>query len=272
MPAPTFQTVIDDLIPCALAVVTHLRAHGYKVKIEVPDYAAPFTPTMTATRGSTWLHLEVVGSVDVERLREWVAYGKSVSRDTRLAVCVPSVPDVPSAVILTLRRIGVGLLVFDGETVVESLQAIDLAMNVELPRLSKQPQQVRELLGHAYEQFDRGEWREGFENACNALEEESRKYLLRWSKTGRIKVITPRGSAQLTTRAIKRLTLGQLANAFKNILAPTSLDVIIEQALTRINPDRIERTHRRHQKRTEERLRRNVGQHMWQIVNVLKRL
>lgn len=267
-----FQTVADDLIPCAFAISDHLTTHGYKVRAELPDHAAPFTPTITATRDSTTLHVEVVGTVDVERLREWVAYGKSVMRDTRLAVCTLVTTNVQAGTITDLRRLGIGLFLFDGTTVAESAQAGDLAMNVELPKLSKQPQRVRELLGHAYEQFHRGEWREAFESACNALEEEARRYFTHWSRTGRIKVPSKKGPKQMTAAEIKGLSLGQLAVAFRNILTPNLLDVAIEQALTKINPDRVERTHRRRDKRTENRLRKNVGQHMWLIASILRQM
>jgi hypothetical protein len=104
------------------------------------------------------------------------------------------------------------------------------------------------------------------------LEEEARAYFLRWSKTGRIKVHRKAGPHQMTPQEIGRLTLGQLAAAFRDILTPNSLDVTLEQALSTINPDRVERTHRRLSKRTETRLRNNVPKHMWLIVNVLKQL
>jgi hypothetical protein len=180
--------------------------------------------------------------------------------------------DIRPATIASLKALRVGLLLFDGMTVSESLQAEDLAMNVVLPRLSKQPQRVRQLLGHAYEQFDRGEWREGFESACNALEEEARRYLVHWSRTGRIKIASKNGPLQMQAAAVKKLTLGQLAIAFRGILTPNSVDVAIEQALSKINPDRVERTHRRRAKGTEARLRQNVGQHMWLIVATLRQI
>jgi hypothetical protein len=272
MPAPRFETVADALLQHATDLVEHLRTHGYRVRAEVADYAAPFTPTITARRRSTVLHVEVTGTIDLERMREWVAYGKSSGDDTRIAFCVPSEVELSNATVIAVRNMGVGLFVVDGGTVVESITAVDLAMNVELPKLRKQPTPVRQLLGHSYEQFGRGEWREGFEDACNALEEEARRYYAHWSRTGRIRVNSPSGPKPMTQAAIKRLTLGQLAKAFKDILTPNSLDVAIEQALSKVNPDRVERTHRRHQRRTEERLRKNVGKHMWLIVSVLKQM
>ncbi len=259
-------------MPCALTIFDHLRTHGYKVRAELADHAAPFTPTISATRDATAFHIEVVGAIDIERLKEWVAYGKSLARDTRLSICTPIATDVQPATITVLKGLGVGLFLVDGARVTESAQPADLAMKIELPKLSNQPQRVRALLGHAYEQFDRGEWREGFESACNALEEEARRYFVHWSKTGRIKIPSKRGPKQMTASEIRGLTLGQLAAAFRNILTPNSLDVSIEQALTKVNPDRVERTHRRRDRRTENRLRRNVGQHMWLIANILKKM
>jgi hypothetical protein len=116
------------------------------------------------------------------------------------------------------------------------------------------------------------EWREGFEEACNAFEEEARRYLKRWSKTGRVKIQTKHGPKQLTPTEINKLTMGALRDKFTHILGPTLLDSMIEEALEKVNPDRVERIHRRRAKRTESRLRSNVGRHMWLIVNVLKRM
>jgi hypothetical protein len=76
----------------------------------------------------------------------------------------------------------------------------------------------------------------------------------------------------MTPQEIGGLSMGQLAAAFRQILTPNSLDVTTERALSTINPDRVERTHRRLSKRTETRLRNNVPKHMWLIVNVLKKL
>jgi len=272
MADPRFQTVADELIVVASVVFRHLRNHGYAVRAEVTDFAAPFTPTMSATRGATTLHIEVCGGIDIDRLSEWVDFGRSGIGDTRLTASLPSSVQIAASTVASLRKLGIGLFLIDGENVVEHLQAVDLAMKVELPRLAKQPARVRQLLGHSYEQFDRGEWREGFEDACNALEEEARAYFARWSKTGRILVGSADGPRQMTAHEIRRLTAGQLAVQFRKIQSPTSLDIAAEQALSKINPDRVERVHRRRHKRTEARLRRNVGRHMWLIVNILRQL
>lgn len=262
---PVFLTVADKLLACAYGAYDHLVVHGYRVKVEKADPAAPYAPTMTATRTSTTVHVEVCGVLDFLRVKEWVSYSKSTGRDTRLVVCMPSELSVQED---DLRKLGVGLFRF-GTEITETIAPIDLALHVELPQL---PASLRVALGPAYEKHKRGEWRECFEEACNALEEEARRYFKRWSKTGRIKVQRKKGPVQLSVTEIDRLPMGALRDCFKDIVSPTSLDSSIEQALTAINPERKDRVHRRRAKRTEARLRQNMGKHMWQIVNVLKQM
>lgn len=271
MRPPALETVADELLPCAYAVHEFLRNHGYRVKCEIADAAAPFTPTFTAARTSTTLHIEVCGLVDLSRIKEWVAYAKSTGADTRVALCMPDPANVSPHHDAELRRLGVGLYK-TGANVSEVIAPVDLALNLELPPIASLPRKGKELLGPAYEKFRKGEWREGFEEACNAFEEEARRYLKRWSATGRIKVNGKHGPEQLTASEINGLSMGGLKDRFKKILSPTLVDSTIEQALSKVNPDRIERVHRRRSKRTEARLRKNVGKHMWLIVNVTKRM
>jgi hypothetical protein len=262
---PTFLTVADKLLSCAHAAHDYLLVLGYRVKVEKADPAAPYAPTIMATRSSTTVHVEVCGVVDLARLKEWVSYSKSTGRDTRLVVCMPTDSAGQED---DLRKLGVGMFRF-GSEITETIAPIDLALHVELPQL---PPKLRVALGPAYEKQKRGEWRECFEEAANALEEEARRYLKRWSKTGRIKVQRKKGPTQLTASEINRLPMGALRDCFKDIVSPTSLDSSIEQALTAVNPDRKDRVHRRRARRTEVRLRQNMGKHIWLIVNVMKQM
>lgn len=265
---PTFLTVADDLVPCAYAAHDYLVGLGYRVKVEKADASAPFTTTMTATRMSTTMHVDVCGTIDLDRIKDWVAYGKSTGRDTRLVLCMPVEAVTSTAQEDALRKLGVGMFRC-GADVTETISPNDLAFNVELPAL---PPNLREALGLAYEKKQRGEWRECFEEACNALEEEARRYLKHWSKSGRIKVMRKGKPVQLTASEINGLSIGGLANWFAVIVSPTSLDTAIQQVLSAVNDDRVERTHRRRAKRTETRLRQNVGRHMWHIFNVMKQM
>jgi len=272
MAGPKFRTVAEELLPCALAVHSHFSLHGYTVRIERAELGAPFTPTLTVSRDRTTLHLDVVQFVDLRRIREWVKYGKSTGSDTRLAVCVPSVTALTNGDRTELREMRVGLFALDGGGITESLPPQDLSLSVELPDLRALKPRVRRLLGHAYEQFDDGDWREGFEGGCQSFEVEARSYLKRGSKTGRIKIESKDGPKQLASREIEGMTMGQLAQVFGRILAPTRLDEVIGQALAKLNKDRIGVVHHKRKKATENRLRRNVGRHMWVIVHALTEL
>jgi hypothetical protein len=272
MAKPRFRTVADALLPCALKVHARLTSRGYRVRCEVVDYAAPFTPTISASRESTTLHVNVVGTVDVARIREWVSFGRSTGNDTRVALCIPDDHAISEAAVEELRALGVGVFVANDTKFTERLVARDLALNVSLPDITGLPQRARELLGPAYDKFDRGEWREAFEDAYSALEGEAKRHLKQWSKTGRIKVHSKKGPRQMPPAEISGLTMGQLRDRYSQILTPNQLDSMIEHALERVNPDRIERVHRRQSRRTEVRLRKNVGQHMWLIANVLSRM
>src|SRR5260370_32490131 len=119
------------------------------------------------------------------------------------------------------------------------------------------------------DQFDRAQWREGFEDACQALEVQARRYFKKWTKTTRIKVLRKGIPVALSNKEINKMTMGKLAETFGAIQSPNHADSIIEQALTTINKDRIGVAHHKAHKTTEKRLRTNVGQHMWTIVAAL---
>src|SRR5262245_29956524 len=109
-----FQTVADELLVCATTSFKKLRERGYRVRSEVPDAAAPFTPTITAVRASTTLHVDVVGHIDPDRIRDFVSYARSSARDTRFGVCIPEGTDIARQTLALLRSLGVGLFLTDG--------------------------------------------------------------------------------------------------------------------------------------------------------------
>ena len=132
------------------------------------------------------------------------------------------------------------------------------------------PQAIRKMLGSTYEQFQRSQWREGFEDACQALERESRKYLKSGMKSGRIKIVTKKGPVTLTAKQVDKLTMGQLADKYAAIQPQNHADGLIGQALKTLNSDRVGVVHHKTKKITEKRLRANVGGHVWTIVATLK--
>jgi hypothetical protein len=148
-----------------------------------------------------------------------------------------------------------------------------MALNVSLPKLETPPSQMRKILGPVYEQFNRSQWREGFEDACQAVETHARRYLAKGLASGRIALVTAKGkSRSLTTAQIDKLTLGQLAVAFAEIQNQNHADASIAKVLARINKDRVGVAHHKAKPATEARLRKNVGRHMWSVIAALKEL
>jgi hypothetical protein len=157
--------------------------------------------------------------------------------------------------------------------VLEVIPPQDLALHVTVPEIKVLPVKLRRRLGSAYEQFGRSNWREGFEDACQAVEAESRAYLKRGMQSGRLVFLKPNGNPfNWTPKHIEKMTGGQLSDAFRAIRTQNRSDAVIGQGLTRLNRDRVGVVHFKAKARTEKRLRENVGRHMWTVIAVLKEL
>lgn len=272
MPGRTYKTVGTDLVEYADRLFDHLEGLGYRVRLEYDELGYPFTPTFVCERKPTRVLVEISAKIERSRVEAWVRYAKSTGKDTRFAVGLPhqAVPD--GGEIARLGEQDVGLYSIGEDRINELLPPGDLGLNVALPDANSLPNKLRVLLGSAYEQFGRQQWREGFEDACQALEVEARKYLAKWSKTGRIQIIDKNGNARtLTKTEINKMTMGQLAKTFNNIQAQNLNDSVIAKALNRLNQDRVGVVHHKKKALTEKRLRANVGQHMWVIVAALKK-
>jgi hypothetical protein len=271
--ARQFLTVAEELLEHAECVAHFFEHHGYSVKVEHAEIGYPYTPTLRCRRPPTTLLVELYGSVPHDRVDAWTRYARSRSRDTRVALAVPhDTPRKPEDD-SKLRELGVGLYLSDGTKTEEAIPPLDMAINVQLPELKTLPPKMRKILGPVYEQFERSQWREGFESACQAVEVLGRKYLKDGMDAGRIVLGTKAGkSRSLTHRQIDRLTLGQIAEAFGQIQNQNYSDVTIAKVLVRLNKDRVGVVHHKTKYATETRLRKNVGQHMWNVVTALKEL
>ena len=129
---------------------------------------------------------------------------------------------------------------------------------------------MRKALGSAYEQFERGQWRESFEEACKALESMAKPYLSNAIHAGRLKISEGGVVKNPTVAGIKRMTLGQLANAYSKAQPQNATDAVLHQTLAAINPARVGVAHNVNAAKTERQLRKNVGAHMHAIVQALK--
>ncbi|MFT3837946.1 MAG: hypothetical protein QM723_13225 [Myxococcaceae bacterium] len=282
MPKRNFDTVTEELLPCATALAEHLAGHGYSVVVEAQELAYPYTPTLRCKRRHTTVLIEVAAAVDIKRLLVWAAFCKSSGSDTRIAIAVPTRVRVAGTAIdrdiaiadadlLRLQEAGVGLYRFDGSGVMANILARDLGVNIALPALDGYPREIREALGPAYDHFEQTNWREAYEEAAKALESAARRYLKRWSKLGRIMVLKAGVATRLTPGEIDKMTMGGLATAYGKIQAPNLADTTIEKALRSLNKDRIGVVHKNDHKRTEKNLRKNVGTHMWTIIAALQK-
>lgn len=270
--ARSFLTVPDELLEIAERVADHLASHGYTVRVEKKSIEYPMTPTLHCKRQSTTLFIEVASKPPMDRLRDWSSYGKSCSGDTRVSLCMPDSVSLTASEQAHLRDLGVGLLAV-GSSVTEMFAAPDLAITMELPLLAKESKPVQRALGQAYEQIGRGNWREGFEDACVSLETEARKYLTKHIKSGRIRVLGKKGRAKsLSERGIERMPMGVLKDNFLAIDTPNVSDDRIASALKRVNPDRIRVAHKRRSPSAERTLRRNAPRLMWVIVAALREM
>jgi hypothetical protein len=272
MPSHPYKTLADELLEYADLALSYFEQRGFSVRAECSVLGFPYTPALLCKRGATTKIVEVDSKVQLQRLEDWVGYCRSSGRDTRLALCVPSSADLSASDLNKLQERGVGLYLVSPDAVVERLVPRDLGLNIALPELAREHVRVRELLGSSYEQFGRAQWREGFEDACQALESQARRYLKKWTRSGRIRILRPSGPIALTNKQINRLTMGQLAREFSNIAAQNHADSVIADALSRINTDRVGVVHHKGRAVTERRLRTNVGQHMWVIVAAMREM
>jgi hypothetical protein len=271
MAALDFVTVPDELLGVAAAAMSWLKSLGYAVTPERHETGYPFTPTLYGKKQATTVFIEVDGDVALERVREWAAYGCSRQSDTRVWWAIPGSAKRTGEQDLRLNELGIGLLlVKDGKATV-IIPGKDLALNVKLPEIERLPRRVQRALGPAYEHFDRGEWRECFQEACLVLEQEARKYLWKGVRAGRIVIASAKGEQEkLTKEKIDRFTMGELADRFERIVQQAHTDRVVGDALKQVNPNRVGVVHHKHKAAPEAKLRRDVGSQMWLIIGALK--
>ncbi len=277
MPRRSYKTVAVEVIEHADAFADHFEKHGYTCTVEKAELEFPYVPTLLLRRPPTTVILEVATSVQLDRLELWSRYCSSCSKDTRIAVGLTPTAKPSTGQITKLSRIGVGLYMIEGGAIHQLIAARDLALKVSLPDLRMLHPRIRKLLGSVYEQFDQSMWREGFEDACQAVETSARTYLKaylrRETQLGHVAFTKTNGTPiSRTTAQIDKMTLGQLAIAFESIAVQNHADAIAAQSLKRLNRDRVGVAHFKRKPATERRLRDNVGRNMYTVIAALKAL
>jgi hypothetical protein len=273
MAAPEFRTVPDELLGIAGAAAKWLKDCGHKVTPEYRETGYPFTPTLYGKAHLATAFVEVDAEIAIGRMEEWVAYGRSCRSETRVWCAIPDSAPRSGKQDLQLKGLGIGLLLVGDGRAVETIPAKDLAVSVELPAIDALPPRIQKVLGPVYLHFDHAEWREGFRDACLALEEAARKHLWKGIKTGRIAIVSKSGKQeQFTKGKVDHFTMGQLADRFSRIVQQTHTDRVIGDVLKQVNPNRVGVTHHKGKAAVEAKLRRDVGSQMWLIVGALKEI
>lgn len=268
MKAIDFTSTPEDLLPAAMLHGEALKSRGFRLQIEPFDLAFPYTPVFKGKRRQTTIIVEIQSKLHFDNLQQWVRYAKACQTDTRVLVGVPKGVEVSAAELDRLRALGIGLLRVGADKPYEAMPPNDLALQMDPPEL---PAALQPLLGNAYDLFGRGQWREGFEDACVAFEQEARSYLRTHVTRGRITFRpTSRGSVP-TLSDVRGMTMGQLAGVFARIQTPNQADTRIAQVLQRLNRDRITVAHYKGRGAAREAtLRRNVGKNMFILMGGLK--
>jgi hypothetical protein len=266
--ADDFLSVAEELLPDALTFGAHFQSSGYTLKIEPFDVTFPRTPTFLLRRSPTTVFVEVASGITPALVRAWVSYAKSCQKDTRFVVALRKDAVVAPDSMAELKKLGVGLWCVGPDGPYEVLSPVDLALALELPEL---PRGLKRLLGDAYDQFGRGEWREGFETAAQTFEQQARDYL--GKHTGRGRITPSENGKPVTQKRIAKMTMGNLASAFETISSPNAADTRIGQALKRINDDRVTVAHYKGKGAAREmKLRKNVAHNMWALVGALREI
>lgn len=261
-----FLTVPDELLGVAEAVTLEQEASGFKVTVEDANVLGlPYLCPIVARRADLTRFIYVESSIPpVAKTRDIRGFCCSQTRSTQFCVALPATATITGTQMTSLRAQGIGILLVDSfiDSVDEILPPNDLTLSVSLPDLSRYPNAVRAVLGPSWDTLRRGLFLEGFDDACVAFESEVRKYIIR-HKRGRMEFLqgNPPSDAQ-----VRRRTMGQLCRLLADITNPNHADSQLLSILSALNDDRVRVAHKRRDGRSVGALRRNLGAHLWRIV------
>lgn len=267
-----FSTVPDELLHVAVGACAYLKMKGFSVTVEAKHVEFPRTPTLVGKRQHSTLFVEVTSKLEKELAEAWIRYASSCDTDIQFAFAMPNNPGVSQTDVefCTKHKVGVYTFTVPGEGT-EIIVPVDLAIRVALPELEKLPTAVRTIVAPFYAKIEKGDWRDGFADACLAIEDVSRKHLKVIIGKPGLSVLDRKSGKpiKLTAKIINKATLGQLGVWFSGISTPTPLDSMLANALPLINPERIGAVHKRLSAASERKLREKIGRRMHAIVNCL---
>lgn len=269
MAPPPYKTLSETSLPAAEDAEAYFGNLGYAIKRESSEMGFPFTPAFVATRKPTRVVVEVLSEIHNDRIEEWKCYCNACQTDTRMMFI--STRKVGVDTMALLAKYKMGLIHYIDGIRSQVFESMDIAFQIMLPDLTGLPKSLRAELGPAYEHFERKAWREGFEDACIALENRVRPYLWSAIDTGRLAIYNKNGAPKtVTKKQIFRMTLGQLGATFRSAAPVNHLDSTLGDIILNINSERIKVAHKKY--KAERTLRQKVPMHTLSIINAMKKI
>lgn len=265
-PAP-YKTLSESSLPAAADAEIYFTNLGYTIKREPMEVSYPYTPAFVATRKPTKVMVEVLSEIDPDRIDEWKCCCNACETDTRMMFFATR--QTAANVMALLAKHKMGLIHFVDGIRTPMLESSDIAFQIALPALSGLPKPLRADLGPAYENFEKGNWREGFEDACIALENRARLYLWQAINSGRLTIYAKGKPKNPAKGAVLKMTLGALGITFKNAAPVNHLDSIIGELIAKINRERVKVAHKKYKE--EKTLRQKAPLHTVSIISCLKK-
>src|SRR5437763_29772 len=127
--ARAFETVPEELLPLAELIADDFEDRGFTVYVEKVDLGFPYTPTILCKRQNTTIIVELDSRLNRSRLDDWLRYGCSCGRDTRVALCLPSSTVVTAADIASLKTTKAGLYIMHAQRGAEQVPPSDRPPN-----------------------------------------------------------------------------------------------------------------------------------------------
>ncbi len=263
-----YLTLDLDLVEHAVSFTAYLRDRNFSVGIEPSDIEYPGTPTLRGSRGVARYFVEVNSSCPMQVLKDWASYGKCRQKESYVALLVPVATTISGLHLAQIRQLGIGVYQSGPEGITELIRERDLSVVVSLPSLSGIDRPIKRQMTDAYAKINRGDWIDGFKDACQLLEDGARERLRRRTANGHAALV----GKQVTLARISKMTLGSLANTYERLVQPTSEDIQLTKALSAVNPQRIGAVHNSNDQCVVRRIKTKFSSLMWVVVNGLKQL
>ncbi len=275
MAAPKYIALQPSLWSCAEIVRKHFTSKGYTALVEGRLNGAPYSPTFRFVRKPEVLLIEVVEKITTREknsIADWNNFCKlERSQPTYFVFGVCDATSLTNLDEELASSCGVGILVTDSNSIRNKVAPKDVSISAQLPKLGLMPTKVRRLLGKAYDHFDKSEFQLSYESACREFEKESRNYLKRHQRSGRI-VFQSSGKPprKYTNSAIEKLTMGQLLGVFETIQMPNYSDKRVIHGLRQIVALRNLLIHHSNKLQAQKALRENFEKLLWAIIDASK--